>query len=73
VRHNGFFIFPVFWASPGGRPGQRRHDRRAKQVFENLTEILKAGGSGIDKLLRVTVYVHDMESWARSTKCTPLF
>lgn len=34
------------------------------QVFENLTAVLKEAGSGLDKALKTTVFLSDMENFA---------
>jgi len=74
VRHNGIlYLSGILGITPAGDPVSGGMIEEAKQVFENLTEILKAGGSGIDKLLRVTVYVHDMESWGEVNKMYAAF
>jgi 2-iminobutanoate/2-iminopropanoate deaminase len=74
VRHNGIlYLSGILGITQAGDPVSGGMIEEAKQVFENLTEILKAGNSGIDKLLRVTVYVHDMESWGEVNKMYAAF
>ena len=34
------------------------------QVLTNLSEVLKEGGSGLDKVLKTTVFLSDMENFA---------
>ncbi len=34
------------------------------QVFENLTAVLKEAGSGLDKVLKTTVFLSDMDNFA---------
>lgn len=34
------------------------------QVFENLTAVLTAAGSGLDKVLKTTVFLSDMDNFA---------
>ncbi len=34
------------------------------QVFENLTQVLKAAGSGLDKVVKTTVFLSDMDNFA---------
>ena len=36
---------------------------QTRQVLSNLSAILVAAGSGLDKVLKTTVYVSDMEYW----------
>ncbi len=38
-------------------------DEQAKQVLANLEAVLKAYGSGIDKLMHVRVYVDSIDNW----------
>jgi 2-iminobutanoate/2-iminopropanoate deaminase len=33
------------------------------QVFENLSEVLKAAGSGLEKVLKTTVFLSDMDNF----------
>lgn len=37
---------------------------QTRNTFENLKAVLAAGGSGLDKVLKVTVYVTDMNDFA---------
>lgn len=69
VRHNGIlYLSGILGITPAGDAVTGGMVEEAKQVFSNLTEILKAGNSGIGKLLRVTIYVHDMASWGEVNK-----
>ena len=69
VRHNGvLYLSGILGITPAGDPVSGGMVEEAKQIFENLSEILKAGNSGISKLLRVTIYVHDMASWGEVNK-----
>lgn len=43
-------------------PGDIRS--QARQVFRNVQSILEAGGSSMDRVLKVTVYLTDLEDWA---------
>jgi len=40
-------------------------EEQTEQVLENLAEIIKAAGSDIDKVLRTTVYISDIQLWDR--------
>ena len=74
VRHNGIlYLSGILGITPAGDAVGGGMVEEAKQIFTNLSEILKAGGSGIDKLLRVTVYVHDMDSWGEVNKMYAAF
>ncbi|KAI9322597.1 endoribonuclease L-PSP [Dichotomocladium elegans] len=42
----------------GGITGQ------TKQVFHNLSEVLKEAGSGLDKIVKTTVFLKDMNDFA---------
>ena len=37
---------------------------QAEQVFANLTQVLEAAGSGLDKVIKVTIYLTDMARFA---------
>ena len=39
-------------------------EAQAHQVFKNLSELLKASGSGIDKVVKTTVFIKDMNDFA---------
>lgn len=48
------------------RTGEGCHgtiEEQAEQVLDNLTGILAASGSGLDRLLKVTIYVADVALW----------
>ena len=36
---------------------------QTEQVFKNIAAILKAAGSDLSRVLKMTVYVSDMETW----------
>lgn len=38
-------------------------EEQTEQVLINLSEILKAANSGIDQILKVTVYISDISLW----------
>ena len=40
-------------------------EEQTEQVLKNLSEILKASKSGIDKLVKTTVYISDIGLWSR--------
>ena len=40
-------------------------DAQAAQAFENLGEVLAAGGSSLDKVIKVTIYLTDMSYFER--------
>ena len=39
-------------------------EAQAHQVFQNLSELLKAAGSGMDKVVKTTVFIKDMNDFA---------
>ena len=40
-------------------------EEQTKLVLSNLAEILRAANSGIDRVIKTTVYVSDIELWSR--------
>ena len=44
-------------ADPGGAADQTR------QALRNVAHVLEAAGSGLDRVIRMTVYVSDIELW----------
>ncbi len=40
-------------------------EEQTEQVLRNVSEILRAAGSGLDRVLKMTVYVSDIELWSR--------
>jgi len=38
-------------------------EAQAEQVMRNLAEVLAAAGSGLDRVLKVTIYVADVVHW----------
>lgn len=64
----GDFIFVSGQAAldlDGNIVGQDDFDAQAVQAFENLQAVLKAGGSGMDKLIKVNIYVTDMANFEK--------
>lgn len=65
VVHNGF----VFVAGQlAFVPEQKEHRpgpiaEQAEQTLRNVAAILNAAGSGLDKVVQMTIYVSDMEAW----------
>ena len=54
-------IDPATGTALAGRP----IEDQARQVFANLAAILEAAGSGLDRAVRVGVYVTDLALWGR--------
>ena len=40
-------------------------EKQTEQVLKNVRAILKAAGSGLDRVLKVTIYISDMELWGK--------
>ena len=65
VKHKGFvFVSGQIPVDPA--TGEIPHDIEAQttQALKNLSAVLTAAGSGMDKALRVTVFVSDMSQFA---------
>jgi len=62
---NGFLF--VSGQLPITRTGEKLTDAsfgdQARQVLANVEAVLKAAGSGIDRLVQVRVYVDSVENW----------
>lgn len=52
------FIFVI------GKVVEGAIEEQTKQVFLNLTEVLKAAGSSLDKVVKTTVFLKDMNDFA---------
>ncbi len=40
-------------------------DAQAEQVFRNLQRVLEAGGSGLDRVVKVTIFLTDMANFPK--------
>jgi reactive intermediate/imine deaminase len=40
-------------------------DAQAEQVFRNLARVLEAGGSSLDRIVKVTIFLTDMANFAK--------
>ena len=49
----------------GAIVGAGDFDAQAEQTFENLRRVLEAGGSGLDKIVKVTIYLTDMANFPK--------
>jgi reactive intermediate/imine deaminase len=49
----------------GGLVGVGDFDAQAEQVFRNLQRVLEAGGSGLDRVVKVTIFLTDMENFPK--------
>lgn len=46
----------------GGAVGDGVFERQVEQVFVNLARLLRASGSGLDQVVKLTVYLTDMNN-----------
>lgn len=49
----------------GNIVGAGDFDAQADQVFRNLSELLEAAGSGLDQVVKVTIYLTDMANFPK--------
>ena len=49
----------------GNIVGEGDFSAQAEQAFENLQAVLAAAGSGLDKLIKVNIYVTDMSNFEK--------
>lgn len=49
----------------GAVVGAGDFDAQAEQTFRNLKRVLEAGGSGLDRIVKVTIYLTDMANFAK--------
>ncbi len=40
-------------------------EEQFEQIIENLSHLLEAAGSSLDNILKVTIYISDIEHWGR--------
>ena len=67
IKANGF-VFVSGQAAicdNGEIVGDGDFDRQAEQAFGNLDRALKAAGSGLDKVVKVTIFLRSMENFAK--------
>lgn len=49
----------------GGLVGVGDFDAQAEQVFRNLQRVLEAGGSSLERVVKVTIYLTDMGNFPK--------
>ena len=49
----------------GGLVGVGDFDAQADQVFRNLQRVLEAGGSSLDRIVKVTIFLTDMANFPK--------
>lgn len=67
IKANGF-VFVSGQAAIGDNGeivGEGDFDRQAEQAFGNLDRALRAAGSGLDKVVKVTIFLRSMENFAK--------
>ena len=67
VVHNGL-VFVAGQLAIDPRTGERRLgsiEEQTEQALKNVGEILKAAGSDLSRVLKMTVYISDIELWGR--------
>ncbi len=67
IKANGF-VFVSGQAAIGDDGeivGEGDFDRQAEQAFGNLDRALKASGSGLAKVVKVTIFLRSMENFAK--------
>lgn len=67
IVHNGLvYVAGQLPIEPGTATRQVGSiEEQTRQVLANVRAILEAAGSGLDRVLQMTVYVSDMELWGR--------
>ena len=67
VRHNGFvFVSGQLGFTPGTLERTAGSiEQETRNCLENVAAILEAAGSGLDKLVKVTIYVASIDDWPR--------
>ena len=49
----------------GSVVGEGDFDAQAEQVFRNLARVLEAGGSSLDRVVKVTIFLTDMANFGK--------
>jgi 2-iminobutanoate/2-iminopropanoate deaminase len=49
----------------GGLVGVGDFDAQAEEAFRNLQRVLEAGGSGLDRIVKVTIFLTDMANFPK--------
>jgi len=66
IVHNGLvFVAGQLPVTPAGEKITGPIEEQAEQALKNLGAILEAAGSGLENVLKVTVYVSDIGLWGR--------
>ncbi len=65
VVHNGLVYVAGQLPIDPGRPGEKigSIEIQAERALKNLEEILRASGSSLSHILKITVYISDIRHW----------
>jgi 2-iminobutanoate/2-iminopropanoate deaminase len=67
VAHGGFLFvstqLPIDPHATASTPEPGPIEEQARRVLANLRAIVEAGGSRLDRIIRVTIYVSDVSHW----------
>ena len=67
IRHNGM-VYVAGQLPIDPQTGDKQVgsiEQQTRQALTNLAEILKAAGSGLDRVVKTTVYISDISLWGR--------
>lgn len=73
IKANGF-VFVSGQAAIGVNGeivGEDNFDRQAEQAFRNLDRALKAAGSGLDKIVKTTIFLRSMANSGKLVELRP--
>jgi 2-iminobutanoate/2-iminopropanoate deaminase len=66
MAHDGLvYVAGQLPIAPDGERCTGDIEEQADQVLRNLSAILEAAGSGLDRVIKTTVYVSDISLWGR--------
>ncbi|HEY7546871.1 MAG TPA: RidA family protein [Blastocatellia bacterium] len=66
VVHNGLvFVAGQLAITPSGEHLTGSIEEQTQQALRNIGEILKAAGSDLSRVLKMTIYVSDIELWSQ--------
>lgn len=65
VLSNGLLFVSGVLPEPAANPTDDDLERQVRSVFARCEQILRAGGSSLSQVVQCTVYLADVELWAR--------
>ncbi|WP_210413954.1 RidA family protein [Luteithermobacter gelatinilyticus] len=69
VRHNGvLYLSGQIPATPDGTLAKGGMAAQARQVMDNIRATVEKYGSGMDRIIKCTVFLSDMDQWAEFNK-----